>query len=45
MTSQKALEIVERILPPGTLTPVKTLVFHHSWNSKEYGAIAKEVRL
>ncbi|MBD2059479.1 hypothetical protein H6F88_26370 [Oculatella sp. FACHB-28] len=42
MTSQEALEIVERILPPGTLTSVKTLVFHHSWNGREYRAIAKE---
>ncbi|WP_416674959.1 hypothetical protein [Egbenema bharatensis] len=42
MTSEEALEVVERILPPGTLTSVKVLVFQHSWNGKEYRAIAKE---
>jgi hypothetical protein len=42
MTSQEALEIVEHILPPGTLTSVKTVIFHHSWNGKEYRAIVKE---
>jgi hypothetical protein len=42
MTSEEALEVVEQILPPGTLTSVKVVVFHHSWNGKEYGAIAKE---
>jgi hypothetical protein len=42
MTSEEALEIVEQILPPGTLTFVKMLVFHHSWNGKEYRSIAKE---
>ncbi|NJL38810.1 MAG: hypothetical protein HC840_12985 [Leptolyngbyaceae cyanobacterium RM2_2_4] len=42
MTSQEALEIVEQILPPGTLTSVKILVFHRAWDGKEYGAIAKE---
>jgi hypothetical protein len=42
MTSQEALEIVEHILPPGTLTSVKVVVFRHSWDGKEYRAIAKE---
>ncbi|MBE9180144.1 hypothetical protein IQ268_16370 [Oculatella sp. LEGE 06141] len=42
MTSEEALEVVEQILPPGTLTSVKVVVFHHSWNGKEYRAIAKE---
>ena len=41
MTSEEALEVVEQILPPGTLTSVKVVVFHHSWNGKEYRAIAK----
>ncbi|MBD1867470.1 hypothetical protein H6F95_09200 [Cyanobacteria bacterium FACHB-471] len=43
MTSEEALEVVEQILPPGILTSVKVVVFHHSWNGKEYRAIAKEV--
>ncbi|MBE9180191.1 hypothetical protein IQ268_16635 [Oculatella sp. LEGE 06141] len=42
MTSEEALEIVEQLLPPGTLTPVKTLVFQQAWNAKEYMTIAKE---
>lgn len=42
MNSEEALEVVEQILPPGTLTSVKVVVFHHSWNGKEYRAIAKE---
>ncbi len=42
MTSEEALEVVEQILPPGTLTSVKVVVFHHSWNGKEYRAITKE---
>lgn len=42
MTAEEALEIVERILPPGTLTPVQTLVFRRSWTGEEYAAIAKE---
>ncbi len=36
MNSEEALEVVEQILPPGTLTSVKVMVFHHSWNGKEY---------
>ena len=36
MNFEKALEVVEQILPPGTLTSVKLVVFHHSWNGKEY---------
>jgi hypothetical protein len=42
MTSEEALEVVEQILPPGTLTSVKVVVFHYSWNGKEYRANAKE---
>lgn len=42
MTSEEALEIVEQILPPGNLTAVKALVFHHSWNGKDYAVIARE---
>jgi hypothetical protein len=42
MTADEALEIVEQILPPGTITPVKALVFCQSWMGKDYGTIAKE---
>ncbi|HEY9619162.1 MAG TPA: AAA-like domain-containing protein [Crinalium sp.] len=42
MNVEEALEIIERILPPGTLTPVKVLVFRQAWMNKEYGLIAKE---
>ena len=42
MNSEEALEVVGQILLPGTLTSVKVVVFHHSWNGKEYRAIAKE---
>lgn len=42
MTDEEALGIAEQILPPGTLTPVKMLVFQQSWIGKEYAAIAKE---
>jgi hypothetical protein len=43
MTSEEALEIIEKMLPPGSLTPIKRLVFQQSWNGKEYAAIAKEL--
>jgi hypothetical protein len=36
MNSEEALEVVEQILPPGTLTSIKVVVFHRSWNGKEY---------
>jgi len=42
VNSQEALDLIEQILPPGTLTPIKVLVFHQSWNDKEYRAIARE---
>ncbi len=32
MNSEEALEVVEQILPPGTLTSVKVVMFHHYWN-------------
>ncbi|WP_416669604.1 AAA-like domain-containing protein [Egbenema bharatensis] len=43
MSSEEALEIVEQILPPGTLTPIKRLVFQQSWNGKGYTEIAREL--
>ena len=43
MSSEEALEIVEQILPPGTLTPIKRLVFQRSWNGQGYTEIAKEL--
>jgi hypothetical protein len=42
MNVEEALELVERVLPPGSLTPVKVLVFRQAWMNKEYGVIAKE---
>lgn len=42
MTADEALQILEQILPPGTLTPLKVVVFQQSWNFKEYAEIAKE---
>jgi hypothetical protein len=41
MTADEALDIVEQILPPGTITPVKALIFREAWCGQEYGAIAK----
>jgi hypothetical protein len=43
MTSEEALEIIEKILPPGTLTQIKRRIFQQAWNGKEYAAIAKEL--
>jgi hypothetical protein len=43
MTSEEALEIIEKILPPGSLTSIKRQIFQQSWNGKEYTAIAKEL--
>lgn len=42
MTAEEALETLERILPAGTLTSIKVLVFQQSWQGKEYAAIARE---
>lgn len=42
MTAEEALEIVEQILPPGSLTTAQELVFRRSWLGEEYPAIAKE---
>jgi hypothetical protein len=42
VTAEEAVDIVEQILPPGTLTSVKALVFRQSWAGKEYAEIAKE---
>jgi hypothetical protein len=42
MTYEEALEIVEQVLPAGTLTSVQVLVFRQAWLGKEYAAIAKE---
>jgi len=42
MTAEEALEIVEQILPPGSLTAAQELVFRRSWLGEEYPAIAKE---
>lgn len=39
MNSEEALEVVEQILPPGTLTSVKVVVLHHSWNGKNTSRI------
>jgi hypothetical protein len=42
MTAEEALEIVEQILPPGSLTAAQELVFRRSWLGDEYPAIARE---
>lgn len=42
MTAEEVLVTLERILPPGTLTPIKVLVFQQSWLGKEYATIARE---
>jgi AAA-like domain len=42
MNVEEALELIECVLPPGSLTPVKVLVFRQAWMDKEYGVIAKE---
>ncbi|MBD1871011.1 AAA-like domain-containing protein [Cyanobacteria bacterium FACHB-471] len=42
MTAEEALEIIEQILPPGSLTAAQELVFRRSWLGEEYPAIARE---
>ncbi|NJO79737.1 MAG: hypothetical protein HC827_15315 [Cyanobacteria bacterium RM1_2_2] len=42
MTAEEVLQILERTLPPGTLTAIKVLVFQQSWLGKEYATIARE---
>ncbi len=43
MNSQEALEIVNQILSPQSLSHIQELVFRHSWNQKTYKQIAVEI--
>lgn len=40
MNSQEALEVINQILSPQSLSHIQELVFHHSWNQKTYKEIA-----
>ncbi|MEM9217284.1 MAG: hypothetical protein AAGD25_23460 [Cyanobacteria bacterium P01_F01_bin.150] len=41
MNSEDALQIVETIIPPGSLNQVKILVFRDAWEGKGYAEIAE----
>lgn len=43
MTAEEALQIVERILPPGTMTSVQATIFRRCWLDEDYAAIAKDL--
>jgi diguanylate cyclase (GGDEF)-like protein len=43
MNSQEALEIVNQILSPQSLSHIQELVFEQSWNQKTYKAIAVDI--
>ena len=41
MQVEDALQLLDTLLPPGSLNTVKTLVFRESWEGKGYAAIAE----
>ena len=41
MTPNEALDIIETLIPPGSLNQVKNLVFREAWEGKGYAAIAE----
>ncbi|MBW4554281.1 MAG: diguanylate cyclase [Aphanocapsa sp. GSE-SYN-MK-11-07L] len=43
MNSQEALDVINQILSPQSLSHIQELVFHHSWNQKTYKEIAVNI--
>lgn len=42
MKAEEALEVLETVLPPGSLNAVKTMVFSQAWFGKGYAEIAEQ---
>ncbi|MGB3510587.1 MAG: NB-ARC domain-containing protein [Microcoleaceae cyanobacterium] len=42
MKAEEALEVLETVLPPGSLNAVKTTVFSQAWDGKGYSEIADQ---
>ena len=42
MKVEEALEVLETVLPPGSLNAVKRMVFSQAWEGKGYSEIAEQ---